>query len=71
MDIITVRMHGEADNSPLEMISARRLAHLKRVEAAAKAFLHALGSSDSGGAPESVPAQPALDGAPSAMPTAG
>ena len=48
MDILTVRMHGDADNSPLEMISAKRLAHLKRVEAAARDLLLALASSDEG-----------------------
>ena len=42
MDIITVRMHGAADNSPLEMISAARLAYLLRVEAAAKDLVAAL-----------------------------
>ena len=52
MDILTVRLHGEADNSPLEMISAKRLAYLQRVEAAAKNLVRALGSSDRGHEPE-------------------
>lgn len=58
MDIITVRQHGEKDNSPLEMISAKRLAHLKRVEAAAKAFLNALGSSGNGAVLDEVRGHP-------------
>ena len=41
MDIITVRMHGGDDNSPLEMISASPLAYLQRVEAAAKGLVAA------------------------------
>lgn len=48
MDIITVRLHGETDNSPLEMISAARLAYLQRVEAAAKGLVTALNSSGAG-----------------------
>lgn len=37
--IIDVRMHGEADTSPLQMISAERLAHLQRMESLAKELL--------------------------------
>lgn len=42
MDVITVRLHGESDNSPLQMISASRLNYLQRVEAAAKDLVEAL-----------------------------
>lgn len=55
MDIITVHMHGEEDSSPLEMISAARLAYLQRVEAAARGLVAALGSLDGAGSLMSGP----------------
>lgn len=41
--IIDVRMHGEADNSPLQMISAARLAYLERMEALATELVAVMG----------------------------
>lgn len=41
-DIMTLRLHGEDDNSPMEMISQERLAYYQRLEAAVKEMIAAI-----------------------------
>lgn len=38
-DIMTLRSHGDDDNSPMEMISGDRLAYYQRLEAAAQELI--------------------------------
>lgn len=41
-DIMTLRLHGDDDNSPMEMISQKRLAYYQRIEAAVKELIAAI-----------------------------
>lgn len=38
-DIMTLRMHGDDDNSPMEMVSRERLAYFQRLEAAVQELI--------------------------------
>lgn len=41
-DLMTLRLHGDGDNSPMEMISQKRLAYYQRIEAAVKDLIAAI-----------------------------
>lgn len=43
MDILTVRMHGDRDRSPLEFISKERLAYYQKLEWLAREMCQTLG----------------------------